>query len=271
MHILRLFSASLTVWCALGEFSWASAQEPEAPLSEESLQGTWRLVALEQNGKPASPDQMRDRTIFFGGGAFVVREGYSMKQAGTIAVDSSTTPKSVTMIIARGDDQGKSFLGIYAIEKDTLKICLDRKGQSRPDKFETDERNNRSLATYTRVVPADPKAIDIAGTYLEETPDENGNMNQLEVAIERRGDGYQVAWKIMGRVAYVGTGIRKDDLLSVCWVSQGQVGLSVLQIEKGPKLSGHYSMLGSPGVLVPESLVPKTKSSDRLKDGAGGE
>jgi uncharacterized protein (TIGR03067 family) len=267
----RIASVGLAAWCVLGTLSLTSAQEPDAPTIEESLQGTWRLVSLEQNGKLLPPDPNQERTIFFGGGAFVVRDKYTMKQAGTIAVDTSTSPKSITMIVSKGDDQGRSFLGIYSVEKDMLRICVDRKGQNRPSKFETDDRSDRSLATYSRGVALDRNAIDITGTYVEETPDADGNMHQLEVTIERRGDGYQVTWRNMGRLAYVGTGIRKNDVLSVCWITQGQVGLSVLQIEKGPTLSGHYSMLGSPGQLVPESLTATKKKGNPLKNGAGGD
>jgi uncharacterized protein (TIGR03067 family) len=267
----RFVSAGLAAWCALGTFVLTNAQQADMPKIEQTIQGTWRLVGFEQNGNEIPVDQGQDRTIFFGGGAFVVRDGFTMRQAGTIAVDTSTSPKSITMIIGQGEDQNKSFLGIYAIEKDTLKLCLDRRGQNRPEKFETDDKSDRTLATYTRVFAIDLGAIEIAGTYTEETPDANGNMHQLEVTIERRGDVYQLTWKVQGQVAYAGTGIRKGDVLSVCWISQGQVGLSVLRIEKGPKLTGHYTMLGSSGALVPETMLPAAKSVVPPKNAADAE
>ena len=271
MSIFRSASTFLAAWVAVGFPSSSRAQDQEAPKNvEQSIQGSWRLVSFEQNGKVERIDAADDRTIFFAAGTFVERAKYTMKQAGTIAVDPATKPKSITIIVAQGEDRGRSFLGIYDVSKDMLKICVDRKGQSRPDKFETADHPDWSLATYTKVFQFDPNAVEIVGTYLEETPDAEGNIHKLEVRIDRRGDGYQVTWRIMGQVAYIGTGIRKNDVLSVCWVTQGQVGVSVFEIEKGPKLKGHYSMLGSPGVLVPETLTPSKKESELPKNAAGG-
>ncbi|MFO0925993.1 MAG: hypothetical protein U0736_03015 [Gemmataceae bacterium] len=58
-----------------------------------------------------------------------------------------------------------------------------------------------------------------------------------------------------GGVAYLGMGIRQGDTLSVAWANRGTVGLSVYQIEKGPKLTGVYTELGGPGIVATETLT----------------
>ena len=62
-------------------------------------------------------------------------------------------------------------------------------------------------------------------------------------------------WEVSEGVAYVGTGIRQGDTLSVAWVNRGSVGVSVYKIEKGPKLVGVYTEVGGAGLVAKEVLT----------------
>lgn len=235
-------------------------EEPSADL--QKLQGTWRLVAQDR-GHQVPLAQSPEQTLFFGGKHFLVEEK-GLKQLGTVSFDPSTTPKSVTMIVEKGELEGKTLLGIYELDGDSLRICLDTKGQTRPTRMETDGKLDRSLSTYKRIRAAKDEGVPIEGEYVEETPDAEGNLHKLDVLIERRGDAFQVTWKVEGNVAYIGTGLRRGNVFSVCWLNQGQVGLSVFLVEEGPRLVGHYAAMGAAGKIVPETLTLK-KGSDATR------
>jgi uncharacterized protein (TIGR03067 family) len=48
-----------------------------------------------------------------------------------------------------GPAKGKTLLGIYKVEKDTLTICFGSAGKERPKEFKSNDRNT-VLATYTK-------------------------------------------------------------------------------------------------------------------------
>jgi uncharacterized protein (TIGR03067 family) len=239
------------------------AGTPAAEQDSTRIQGTWKLVSLEDKGKPVPPESLPDLTIFFGKKQFMIEQDNVLTQAGSVGFDSESSPKSITTIVSFGKEEGKSMLGVYEFDKDSLKICLDPTGRSRPTALKTDEVSSFTLATYKRKLAPGDQGIEITGEYVEVTPDAQGKKHELGVVIERQGDAYLVTWKIDGKTAYVGTGLRRNDVFAVSWLNQGQVGVSVYLIEKGPKLVGHYAMMGGIGNVVPETLTPKKASEDR--------
>ena len=86
-----------------------------------------------------------------------------------------------------------------------------------------------------------------------------GKKQAADVEIKRLGDAYLVKWSKGILDAYIGVGVRKGDVLSVCWASQGQLGVSVFHIDKGPRLVGEWTMLGGNGMLQREILTPRKK------------
>jgi hypothetical protein len=75
------------------------------------------------------------------------------------------------------------------------------------------------------------------------------------VDIEQEGDTYLVRWlEREGRAVGVGIGIVRDNFLSVSYLSGRQLGVVVYRIEKGPVLTGQWTVLGADGSLWPESL-----------------
>ena len=88
----------------------------------------------------------------------------------------------------------------------------------------------------------------------------DGKKQTLKVEIQKRGDAYLLRWDVRGGVAFVGSGIRQGNTLSVAWVNRGSVGVSVYKIEKGPKLVGTYTEVGGPGLIGKEVLTADAKT-----------
>lgn len=81
------------------------------------LQGRWKLAALEiQEEAAALPAELpiweiKKDKIFYGA-----------EQLATVKVDSGVSPKSVDLEFS---DPAKTYEGVYSVENDTLKICVN--------------------------------------------------------------------------------------------------------------------------------------------------
>lgn len=232
------------------------AAEPEAALQAElqRLQGTWVYESYTIDGKAEDAEKLKTRTFLVGADAFLVRQDGKIATAGNLKLDLEKTPKSFDGEVRR-DRKGEPFLGIYELDKDTLKLCYDLTGKERPKEFKSAEKSGLIHAVLKRKTPA--PAIEIVGKFRSETIESSGRKLTNEVTIEKRGDAYLLSYRNSdGGLIYVATGIRNGDVLSTCWVSAGQAGVSVYKIEKGPKLVGEYTPLAGVGLLTPETLVP---------------
>ena len=233
------------------------AAEPEDPVQAElqRLQGTWVYESFTTDGKAEDAEKLKARTFLVGADAFLVRQDGKIIQAGKLKLDPEKKPKTFNGVVQAGEPKDAVLLGIYDLDKDTLKLCYDPSGGERPKEFKSDAKSGLVSAVLKRKTPA--PAIEIVGKFRSETIESSGRKLTNEVTIEKRGDAYLLSYRnSSGGLIYVATGIRTGDTLSTCWVSAGQAGVSVYKIEKGPKLTGEYTPLAGVGLLTPETLVP---------------
>jgi uncharacterized protein (TIGR03067 family) len=249
--------AILTFW--MGGLADDPPKTPSGKDELQFLQGTWKATAWEENGKPIAASELKEREVFVGVNIFVVRFGEKVHLAGTVQLDPSKTPKTLNLSIKEGEGKDGIWLGIYSFENDTLKLCFDPEGQKRPELFKSDAKSGFSLVTLKKPKPAIEEQVEIVGKYRSELVDAKGKVVSTQVLIERRGDAYQATYTLGDKVLFVGTALRRGDLLSMCWISSGQAGVSVYKIEKGPKLTGEYTTLGGIGVTGKEVLTPWRK------------
>jgi uncharacterized protein (TIGR03067 family) len=236
---------------------------PKIPTVKDELnllQGTWQVSSWEESGKPITAREMKDRNVFFGGNVFMFRKGEKVFQAGAMQLDPSKSPKTVNLSVKEGEGRDGVLLGVYSIENDTVKLCFDPSGQARPKSFKSDADNEFTFVTLKKQKSTADEQVEIVGKYRSELVEASGNVLTTVVVIEKRGDAYQATYTLDNKLLFVGTAIRKGDILSMCWISSGQAGVSSYKIEKGPKLVGEYTILGGIGVTGKEVLNPWRKS-----------
>jgi uncharacterized protein (TIGR03067 family) len=153
--------------------------EEEAKKEKERLQGTWKLVAVDGSGKSkieigpgepkmddlAEPHQTEQadhqvgaevdgRFVFSGDEVTAKKDGqilYNFK----FKLDISKSPKAIDLEIVEvpapnQDKEGKTSLGIYALDGDDLKLCLATPGEGdRPTKL-AGEAGRHVLLTLKR-------------------------------------------------------------------------------------------------------------------------
>jgi hypothetical protein len=106
---------------------------------------------------------------------------------------------------------------------------------------------------------------DLTGTYRCEGTSPSGNPYRTVVEIAKDDQTYVVKWYSRGAPA-IGIGILRNDTLSVSYFTGKDVGIVVYKIEKGPKLSGQWSILGADGQLYPEVLTRVGLAAEYLDD-----
>jgi uncharacterized protein (TIGR03067 family) len=112
------------------------------------LQGSWTLSTLEVNGAPATP----------AGGIVIEGErfhviGMGAEYAGTIELDDTAKPKHLDLVFTEGPETGNRNRGIYELKAETLRICLNMKGNARPSAFTTSSGSGNALEVFHRGDP----------------------------------------------------------------------------------------------------------------------
>jgi len=111
------------------------------------LKGSWRVVATEFNGKALPEESLRDRKIVFEGDRMLVYVGEEKKRTLTFRLDPKQKPKHIDLT---QPDKDRSAQGIYALEKDELKLCYGEPGDPRPTTFASPEGKKVFLLVLRR-------------------------------------------------------------------------------------------------------------------------
>ena len=68
-----------------------------------------------------------------------MRDDGKSVQAGTHKFDPTKKPGQVDAVITEGEGKDSKMLGIYEMKGDTMKVCFDPVGKSRPTSFTAKE------------------------------------------------------------------------------------------------------------------------------------
>jgi uncharacterized protein (TIGR03067 family) len=114
----------------------------------EALQGTWQYLTLKVEGKALPTSSLAESSITIEGNKFRVASPDESYQ-GTFTIDEDETPHTIDITFKEGPAQGKC-LGIFELEKDSMKICLGLAGRDRPTSFASKPGSGHALETLRR-------------------------------------------------------------------------------------------------------------------------
>ena len=118
----------------------------------DTIQGTWLPATAELGGK-MFPDEVRKTIkLVVKDDKYTVTVGEAVDQ-GTVKLNPAAKPKEMDITGTDGPNKGKTFLAIYERDGDTLRVCYDLSGKSRPTEFKTKEGTSLFLVTYKRDKP----------------------------------------------------------------------------------------------------------------------
>ena len=139
---------ALTLVLAFAPAAWGGDAK-----DDDTLQGTW-LPATAELGGQKFPDEVRKSIkLVLKNDQYTVTVGTEGNDRGTVKVNSSAKPKTMDITGTDGPNKGKTFLCIYELTGDTLKVCYDLSGKARPADFSTKPGTQLYLVTYQRQKP----------------------------------------------------------------------------------------------------------------------
>lgn len=131
--------------------SEAPRGNPEPDL--ESLQGTWRSLAMVIDGRKIPAAAIEHRRIIVIDDKYVVVDGDLTLRRGSIRIDPTKTPKQIDALPMDGHHAGKVDLGIYEMTPGLLRLCWSPPGQPRPTDFTCEPGSGKWMATDQKDLP----------------------------------------------------------------------------------------------------------------------
>jgi uncharacterized protein (TIGR03067 family) len=139
---------NLTVLIAVSVASVGLCADPSNE-NLAALNGRWTSDSAVKAGE-AYPDNIRKSIrLVLSKGKYTATVGEDVDE-GTYKIDDSENPKTITFVVTRGPNKGKTIPGIYELDKGGLRICCDMSGKTRPTKFESKPDTQSFLASYHR-------------------------------------------------------------------------------------------------------------------------
>ena len=128
------------------------AGEDAAKKELKKLNGTWIAIALERDGENLGEKQVKELKLqlTLKDGDYTVKIDGKVIDTGTAKVDPTKKPKTVDIFPSQGEDKGKTIQGIYEVDGDTFRECLDPRGKGRPTAFATKADSGQVLIVYQR-------------------------------------------------------------------------------------------------------------------------
>ena len=100
----------------------------------EQLQGTWTVVSMEMDGKFLSEERRKKTKVTIDGEKFTFDTGVDTHD-GLYKLDPSKDPKTLDIVITRGDEKGKTYLAIYKFENGRMIQGMRLDNKERPKEF----------------------------------------------------------------------------------------------------------------------------------------
>jgi uncharacterized protein (TIGR03067 family) len=118
----------------------------------KKIQGTWKPVTAELAGDSLPDEFVKGMKLVLTDGKYVVTTGEG-KDEGTVKLDVAKKPRAMEIMGTKGPNKGKTFLAIYELKDNTLRICYDLSGKAYPKQFKTRANTLLFLVEYKRQKP----------------------------------------------------------------------------------------------------------------------
>ena len=158
MRLRAALCSALLVGFTVG--SAASPAEEGTPPKDAKeelklLEGAWKVVGLEANGKKAPPEALKGMSWSFRDAELSCNDpGNKLEDKATVKLDPSRSPKRIDIVGLTGTGKGKTVAGIYKIDNGQLIVCMrdaEVAKKGRPEKFATAKDSGLGIITLERV------------------------------------------------------------------------------------------------------------------------
>lgn len=140
-----------------------SEQDGKVKTDKDAIQGKWKMVAGEFEGKKLrfSDEELHMMKLHIKGNRYILEfppgDVFGSKVVTWLehefTLGESNKPKTIDLIATRKEDRGKKGLGIYSLDNNRLRICINVDSETRPTDFTTKKGSGRMLTVYEREKP----------------------------------------------------------------------------------------------------------------------
>lgn len=138
----------LLLLLSVGCLAFAPLQNHKAEEDSKTIEGTWIAMAAELGGEKLPDEYLKDVRLILTAGRYTFQIDQGTYKL--IPVEQPKAPKAMDITGVVGPNKGKKFLAIYEVTGDTLRICYDLEGKSRPEEFASRAGTKQLLAIYKR-------------------------------------------------------------------------------------------------------------------------
>jgi uncharacterized protein (TIGR03067 family) len=128
-----------------------SAGAQEAARKEMAqLEGEWSMVSGEANGAAMPEATVKTGKRLAKDGETTISLGGRVYFKAKFNIDPTKKPKAIDYTMTEGPTKGKTHLGIYDLDGDTLKFCFAAPGKDRPTEFTAKEGSQQTMSVWKR-------------------------------------------------------------------------------------------------------------------------
>jgi uncharacterized protein (TIGR03067 family) len=122
---------------AVGLLTAADLPRGDEKAEQQALQGTWKAVMVERNGKPAAAMDVKQCQLIISEDQFALRglRAEERKKPLKMRLDPSRRPRAIDLTPSNFTAKDDIIRGIYERQGKALKIALGLPGKERPRDF----------------------------------------------------------------------------------------------------------------------------------------
>jgi RNA polymerase sigma factor (sigma-70 family) len=161
----------------------------DAKSDKEKIQGTWTVVSVKDNGQESSADELKGLTMVITHAKLVLKGVRGEEREFTYQLDPAQKPKWID--VADGE---KKMLGIYELDGDSLKICLNETpGGERSTEFVSEAGTaNDQLMILKRGQASDGRESPAAAPEDEQAKPDKEALQGTWVGVSGERDGQKL-------------------------------------------------------------------------------
>jgi uncharacterized protein (TIGR03067 family) len=138
--------------CVVATAAASPSGDEVAKKDLEQMQGVWKVAELTEKGDKVPAKELTPVEVVIAASTLTLSDDGKFREEITLKLDATGKVKTVDFIYSKGANKGKTERGIYAIEGDTLKFCMNEEaGGVRPGQFTSTKTNNCSVVQLQRL------------------------------------------------------------------------------------------------------------------------
>jgi uncharacterized protein (TIGR03067 family) len=148
---MRTIRNALLIGLTAFVISQARSEDTKAAKKDTAqLQGEWAMSTGGRDGHTLPGDMLKNSKRVCKGDETAVVVGGQLLMKAKFTLDPSKKPKSIDYQITGGANAGKTQLGIYELDGDTVKFCFSTPGKDRPTDFATKAGDGHTSSVWKR-------------------------------------------------------------------------------------------------------------------------